>query len=103
MVCLIIICPYYFQTIAHIPGELDRKSVAAAFWEQELYQELSDIGIENKWEFTCKQATKDHADGNKLMGSKEDAIQYIVQKRVHQTYTHECYEGCKSKGNDMEV
>ncbi|CAB3992555.1 Hypothetical predicted protein, partial [Paramuricea clavata] len=83
------------DTSAHIPGELHRKSVAIAFWEYELYQELCDMGIDciaSKWVFTKAQVATN------LSGSKDAATEYIVANQVSNTYGHECFKGCGSKG-----
>ncbi len=80
---------------ACIPGELSRKSVAAAFWEYELYEELLDMDLAEKWTFN-----KD-ANSNNFCGSKDAAAEFIVRNRVSTSYDHECFEGCQSKGTSL--
>lgn len=77
---------------AHIPGELHRKSVAIAFWEYELYQELLDMGIANTWVLTKEKVATNFS------GSKDAAVEYIVTNRISTAYSHECHQGCRSKG-----
>ncbi|CAB4011939.1 Hypothetical predicted protein [Paramuricea clavata] len=78
---------------AHVPGELNRKSVAAAFdWECELYNELLDMDLAEKWSFTKEQTCSNSA------GSKDAAAEFIVRSQVATSYDHKCYEGCQNKG-----
>ena len=81
---------YFFE--ACMPGELSRKSVAAAFWEYELYEELMDMDMVEKWVFNTD------ANFNNFCGSKDAAVEFIVRNRVSMSYGHECFEGCQSKG-----
>ena len=81
---------HFFQ--ACMPGELSRKSVAAAFWKYELYEELMDMDIAEKWVFNTD------ANFNNLCGSKDAAVEFIVRNRMSMSYGHECFEGCQSKG-----
>lgn len=87
-------CTFLSFFKAHIPGELNRKSVAAAFLEYGLYQELLDMNLADKWSFT-----KD-AVSNNLTGSKDAAAEFVVRSRVSTSYNHTCYdyEGCQNKG-----
>ena len=73
------------QILAHIIGELHRKTVANAFWECELYEELSQSNINDKWSFT-KEC------------NENNAIEYMVRKRTSTTYDHKCHQGCALKG-----
>ena len=76
----------------HIPGELSRKSVAAAFWECELYNELLEMNLVEEWSFT-KEKTYSNSSG-----SKNAAVEFIVCSQVTTSYDHICYEGCLKKG-----
>ncbi len=78
--------------LAHIIGELHRKTVANAFWECELYEELSQSNISDKWSFTKE------CNENELSGTKDSAIESMVRKRTSTTYDHECHQGCALKG-----
>lgn len=66
--------------------------MARAFWECELYEELLDSDLVDKWSFTVKPSSVD------LAGSKDAAAEYIVRSRAALTYSHECHEGCRNKG-----
>ena len=77
----------------HIPGELHHKSVAAAFWECKLFAELSDMNLAQKWSFT------QHGSTTNFAGSNDAAAEYVVEKRVANSYDHKCYQGCQNKGN----
>lgn len=90
---------YVSFILAHIIGELHRKTVANAFWECELYEELSQSNISDKWLFT----KEDPGNENELSGMKDDAIEYIVRKRTSTTYDHECHRGCALKGRLMNT
>lgn len=81
--------------VAHIPGKLNRKSVATAFWECELYEELVDLGVDDKWLFTKHIPDSPHND---LVGPKDAAAEYVVRQRTATTYDHECHTGCQNKG-----
>jgi hypothetical protein len=84
---------YNFISIkAHIPGELSRKCVAAAFWECELYDELLEMNLTEKWSFTKDAVSKE------FTCSKDAAAEFIVRSRVSTSYSHICYQGCQNKG-----
>lgn len=89
-------CAWYF--VAHIPGELHRKTIAASFWEMELKKELQDRNLMQKWFFLKKKGNNRPMGSSASSGTKEEAIEYILEKRTTETYKHECYEGCKIKG-----
>ena len=73
-------------------GEIHRKTVANAFWECELYDELLQNSISHMWSFTSKK----REDG--LSGTKDDAVEYIVKNRTSTTYNHICHQSCAAKG-----
>ena len=54
--------------------------MANAFSECELYEELSQSNISDKWSFTKE------CNGNELSGMKGNAIEYIVRKQTSTTY-----------------
>jgi hypothetical protein len=78
--------------LAHIIGKLHPKTVANAFWEYELYEELSQSNLSDKWSFTKE------CNENELSGMKDNAMEYMVRKQTSTTYGHECHRGCALKG-----
>ena len=54
-----------------------------------------DMDIAEKWVFNTD------ANSNNLCGSKDGAVEFIVQNRVAMSYGHECFEGCQSKGRSF--
>ena len=80
----------------HIVGVIHRKTVAKAFWECELYDELLQSNMNDKWSFTKEE------NENELSGTKDNAVEYIVRKRTSTTYDHECHLGCAAKGRLVE-
>lgn len=59
-----------------MPGELSRKSVANAFWEFELQQELIDRDLFEKWLFN-----KSAVVANNFCGSKAASTEFVVRQK----------------------
>ena len=73
------------------------KTVANAFWKCEMYEELSQSKISDKWSFTNEN------NKNELSGTKDNAIEYMVRKRTSTTYDHKCHQSCALKGRLMNT
>ncbi|CAB3993607.1 Hypothetical predicted protein [Paramuricea clavata] len=71
-------------------GEITAKLVAKAFWKEEVNQELSDLGIDEKWTFVPNAA-------GCLSGTYDDAMEYANKHRSHSIYSHDCSDLCKKK------
>jgi len=87
----LIITEYGSSILANMLGELTRKTVAKCFWEQELIEELKDLGLANTWVF-CQEREK-------MQGTQVDAMEHVEKVRSEMLYSHECSDGCKEKGN----
>lgn len=71
-------------------GEITAKTVANAYWKEEVNCELADLGLDEKWTFK--------RDRGSLSGTYDDAMEYADKHRSHSIYSHDCSEQCQKKG-----
>ena len=74
-----------------ISGEISPKSVAQIYWTKELEEELSDVGMREKWLF------KENGSQT-FCGNEDAAMEFVEKKRSEQLYPHNCSDHCKKKG-----
>ena len=91
IVMFILIFNFAFSITDNSKGELSRKIVAKSFWEQELHEELADLGLAETWVF-CEEK-------GKMQGTQVDAMEHVENVRCEMLYSHECSDRCKEKGN----
>lgn len=77
-------------SIGTLPGELSAKAIAMSFWHHEVEEELTSLGVREKWTF-CKEA-------GDLSGTYDTAMEMVDKIRCEQLYSHTCTGHCKSKG-----
>ena len=71
-------------------GEITAKTVAKAYWKEEVNCELADLGLDEQWIFKN--------DAGSLSGTYDDAMEYADKHRSHNIYSHDCSERCRKKG-----